>query len=183
MRRSIGVVIALASLSSLIAHRALGAPPEAAGVTRDVTPAPSEIPAIARQGVERMEAVGAGIREELRVTRAQRDVVKALCLSDKLTQIDVAIRAARERRQAAELALARSDTDQAAHELTILVALRQRADALRAEANQCLGTPDIIDEDRSVVDQSGDPGLPEEAVDYRGADVFIEPPSCVSCFR
>jgi hypothetical protein len=187
MRRWIGGV-ALASLSWLVAYEALAAPPQAepaatAGLAREVTPPLGELAALSQRSIGEMETLGAGIRDDLRAARAQRDVVKTLCLNDKLTQVDVAIRAARERRQSLELAVARSDADQAAHELTIISVLRHRVDAVRAEANQCIGTTDLVDEGETVTQPYVEPGLPEDPDGYPGGDVFIEPPSCSSCFK
>ena len=101
------------------------------------------------------------MRRQLETARAQRDVVKTLCLNDKLNQIDVAIRSARERRQALELAANRKDADLANHEFTILTVLRQRADQLTAEANQCIGQEAGFVGD-SAVTSTIDPNLPQE---------------------
>jgi hypothetical protein len=66
-------------------------------------------------------------------------VVKSLCLNDKLSQIDVAGRTAKDRQGALQAAAQRSDVELANHEFTIMTVLRQRAEQLVAEANQCLG--------------------------------------------
>src|SRR4051794_15540951 len=84
----------------------------------------------------RMEGVGVGVRKMLEEARRQRDVVKTLCLNDKLSQVDVAIRSARERRQQLEAAAKRNDVELSGHEFTILTVLRQRSEQLVAEANQ-----------------------------------------------
>jgi hypothetical protein len=75
-------------------------------------------------------------------------VVKSLCLSDKLSQIDVAARSARDRQAALQAAAQRNDLELSNHEFTMLTVLRQRAEQLTAEANQCLG------EDLSFVGQT-----------------------------
>jgi hypothetical protein len=113
--------------------------------------------------------------------RAQRDVVKTLCLNDKLNQIDVAIRSARERRQSLEAAANRNDTDLANHEFTILSVLRQRTDQLMAEANQCIGQEaGFVGE--SAVTSTIDPNLPvTDPSEYPTTDVITEPPACASC--
>jgi hypothetical protein len=89
--------------------------------------------------IARMEQASTTVRKQLEQARAQRDVVKTLCLNDKLSQIDVATRSARDRKGSLQAAATRNDTELANHEFTILTVLRQRAEQLTAEANQCIG--------------------------------------------
>src|SRR5208282_5107119 len=79
------------------------------------------------------------VRRQLERARTARDVVKSLCLNDKLSQIDVAGRTAKDRQSALQAAVQRGDQELANHEFTIMTVLRQRAEQLVAEANQCLG--------------------------------------------
>jgi hypothetical protein len=87
----------------------------------------------------RMDQAAASVRRQLEKARTARDVVKSLCLNDKLSQIDVAGRTGRDRQAALQAAVQRGDAELANHEFTILTVLRQRAEQLTAEANQCLG--------------------------------------------
>jgi hypothetical protein len=75
----------------------------------------------------------------LEQARSERDVVKTLCLNDKLSQMDVSIRSAKDRKAALAIAAGRNDQELCNHEFTILTVLRQRHDQLSAEANQCIG--------------------------------------------
>jgi hypothetical protein len=123
------------------------------------------------------------VRRQLETARAQRDVVKTLCLNDKLNQLDVAVRSARERREALQAAVQRSDADLASHEFTILSVLRQRSDQLTAEANQCIGQEAGFIGD-SAVSATVDPGLPEPTGwAPPGDNVIVEPPTCSSCIK
>jgi hypothetical protein len=79
------------------------------------------------------------VSKMLEEARGQRDVVKTLCLNDKLSQMDVAIRSAKDRKAALVVAAGRNDQELSNHEFTILTVLRQRHDQLTAEANQCIG--------------------------------------------
>ncbi len=90
-------------------------------------------------GLARMEQASASVSKMLGEARAARDVVKTLCLNDKLSQIDVAIRSAKDRKAALQSAVARNDQELSNHEFTILTVLRQRGEQLTAEANQCIG--------------------------------------------
>ena len=89
--------------------------------------------------VSRMEQASGTVSKMLEQARAARDVVKTLCLNDKLSQIDVAIRSAKDRKSALQAAVGRNDQELSNHEFTILTVLRQRGEQLTAEANQCIG--------------------------------------------
>lgn len=188
-RRLLGVVL-IGGLSLLVgtgiaAAQAGGgaAPADAqAGVARQVTLSPQEQVAQADAFVQRMESTRSSVRRQLETARTQRDVVKVLCLNDKLNQIDVAIRSARERKQALEAASARNDADLMNHEFTILSVLRQRADQLTAEANQCIGEEGVsIDE--AAVNVTVEDVPKEDPSQYPSTEVVIEVPSCSSCFK
>lgn len=89
--------------------------------------------------LKRIDAAARGVRRQLETARAARDVVKTLCLNDKLSQVDVANRSARDRQTALQSAVQRNDVELANHEFTIMTVLRQRIEQLVAEANQCIG--------------------------------------------
>jgi len=119
---------------------AASSPPDASvGMQRQVQLSPKEELTQADAFLSRMNVSGGNIGRQLEQARAQRDVVKSLCLNDKLNQVDVAIRSARERRGSLDQAVNRGDADLANHEFTILTVLRQRVEQLGAEANQCIG--------------------------------------------
>lgn len=160
------------------------APDATAGMTRQVTLSPAEELTQTDTFLARMDGSRNVVRRQLETARAQRDVVKTLCLNDKLNQVDVAIRSARERRQSLEAAASRNDVDLANHEFTILSVLRQRSDQLTAEANQCIGQEaGFVGE--SAVTATIDPGLPtQDPSEYPPlGNVIIEPPACSSCIR
>lgn len=171
---------------SVAAAQAQPAPPPAdasAGLSRQVNLSPAEQLAQSEAYLTRMDAARSTVRRQLETARSQRDVVKVLCLNDKLNQIDVAIRSARERRVALELAASRKDADLSNHEFTILSVLRQRTDQLTAEANQCIGQEAGFVGDTAVT-STIDPGLPEEdPSQYPETEVITDPPPCSSCFR
>lgn len=154
-----------------------------AGVTRQVNLTPAEEVAQSESTLTRMDSSRTTISQMLASARSQRDVVKTLCLNDKLNQIDVAVRSARERKQALEAAAKTSDADLANHEFTILTVLRQRSDQLSAEANQCIGREvDIIGD--NVVTSTIDPTIPAE--NPWSPDVFVvvaDMPACDSCYK
>jgi hypothetical protein len=99
------------------------------------------------------------VAKMLEDARTERDVVKTLCLNDKLSQMDVAIRSAKDRKSALVIAAGRSDQELSNHEFTILTVLRQRHDQLTAEANQCIGQESAF-LGATNVSFSVDPSLP-----------------------
>jgi len=154
--------------------------------------------------VERIKQVAEGMRGQLEQARAERDVVKTLCLNDKLSQIDVAIRSAKERQLALQSAVDRHDTEMSEHEFTILNVLRQRADQLVGEADQCIGEggvgaqsgetrvvtsvdPTIAGEENASLPQIDSPtvstgGGGGSSTDSSGSSgAVVVPPQCISC--
>lgn len=187
-RRLLGVMlvggISLLIGTGIAAAQAGGpAPPDpTTGVARQVTLSPQEQVAQAEGFVARMQTTRDSVRRQLETARTQRDVVKVLCLNDKLNQIDVAIRSAKERKAALESAAARNDLDLANHEFTILTVLRQRSDQLTAEANQCIGEEGVsIDE--AAVNVTIENLPQQDPSEYPEGDILIEVPSCASCFQ
>lgn len=153
-----------------------------AGLSRQVDIPPAQQLSQSEADLARMESSRDTVRRQLMDARAQRDVVKTLCLNDKLSQLNVAISSAQERHDALAAAVKRNDNDLATHEFTILTVLRQRSDQLTAEANQCLGE-EIGSPGNSSVTTTIDKNLPvEDPSDYPTFTLTTEPPSCMSCY-
>jgi len=118
----------------------------------------------------RMDQASATVRRQLERARTARDVVKSLCLNDKLSQIDVATRSAKDRQTALQAAVARNDAELSNHEFTIMTVLRQRAEQLTAEANQCLGE-EVAFVGQTQVQVEVNPNLPiEDTTSYPGGE-------------
>jgi hypothetical protein len=112
--------------------------------------------------LSRLDQAAGAVRRQLDTSRQGRDVVKSLCLSDKLSQIDVAGRSARERDAALQSAAQRSDIELANHEFAILTVLRQRTEQLGAEANQCIGEEvAFVGQTLVVMTEANVPGVDE----------------------
>jgi hypothetical protein len=132
--------------------------------------------------LSRMTQAAATVRRQLDTTRQARDVVKSLCLSDKLSQIDVATRSAKDRQTALQAAAQRNDVELSNHEFTMLTVLRQRTEQLTAEANQCLGE-DLAFVGQTQVETEYPQGLPsDDTTQYPATDppVVYVPPIPVS---
>jgi hypothetical protein len=130
----------------------------------------------------RLDQASGAVRRQLERARTARDVVKSLCLNDKLSQIDVAGRTAKDRLAALQAAAQRSDMELANHEFTIMTVLRQRAEQLVAEANQCLGE-EVAFVGQTQVTTEVNPDLPgEDTTTYpdTGYTFISGPPQAVS---
>jgi hypothetical protein len=153
------------------------------GMERQVALSPKEQLTQADMFMSRMNVTATNVRHLLEQARAARDVVKTLCLNDKLNQVDVANRSARDRRQSLDQAVQRSDADLANHEFTILTVLRQRVEQLSAEANQCIGEEAVLYGETKIV-TTIDPNLPnEDPSTYPDNPIISMPPPCASCIK
>ena len=129
--------------------------------------------------LQAMELGATTVRRQLEKAREARDVVKALCLNDKLTQINVALRSASERHGVLKLAVERDDVERSRHEFTVLEVLRDRIRTLVTEANQCIGEEaGFVGESRVTVDV--DPRIPQDDQLWPPDWPVITPPPTLS---
>jgi hypothetical protein len=153
------------------------------GFERRAQLSPQEELTQAEVAASRMEQAATTVRHQLEAARIARDVVKTLCLNDKLSQIDVASRSARDRQSTLQAAVQRGDIEMGNHEFTVLTVLRQRAEQLSAEANQCIGE-EVAFVGQTQVTTSIDPTLPgTDTTSFPSTDptLISAPPGCVSC--
>ncbi|MGE3669932.1 MAG: hypothetical protein AB7K71_09750 [Polyangiaceae bacterium] len=115
-----------------------GAPVDVAS-QKDENLSPDEQVKRADQYLGELERTASTIRKQLDTARQARDVVKVLCLDDKLNQVDVAIRSFKERQGSLKGAAERKDADTAKLHFSVIGVLRDRGRSLAAEANQCVG--------------------------------------------
>jgi hypothetical protein len=144
---------------------------------QQVNLSPEQMKTEAATYLPQMEQGQGTVRRQLEEARAARDVVKVLCLNDKLTQLDVALRSGRERYSAFMIATERGDSERSRHEFTVLQVLRDRAQELVAEAAQCIGEETgFVGDSRVTVDV--DPDIPADEPNVPPPDIF-SPPSDV----
>lgn len=153
--------------------------PAEIGTEREVSLTPQQMDAEARKYLPEMERGQAGVKHMLDQARQARDVVKVLCLTDKLNQMDVAIRSTRDRIAPLKTAAERNDVDRAKHEFTVMQVLRDRVKQLVAEANQCIGEETgFVGESRLTVEI--DPNLPPVDPSEYPPDQLESPPPVLS---
>jgi hypothetical protein len=152
------------------------------GLQQRVGLSPVEQASEAQEIIARMDTSRSTVRRMLEEARAQRDVVKTLCLDDKLNQIDVALRSARDRKGAIDGAAQRNDADLSSHEFTVLGVLRQRSEQLVAEANLCIGKEAEILGEAAII-ATVDPSIADEPAYYPPGIIIIEPPPTGSVIK
>ena len=100
---------------------------------------PDQMLTQARTALPAMDRAATAVRRQLATAREQKDVVKSLCLNDKLNQIDLAIRTATDRVSGLEAAVSANDPERSRHQYTVIMVLKDRVTTLTSEANQCIG--------------------------------------------
>jgi hypothetical protein len=87
------------------------------------------------------------IRKKSKQARENKDVVKFLCLNDKLNQADVLSQSAKDHIQSLSRAIKRNDIESARYEFEILHTFNSRMRSILQEVDQCIG------EDIGIVDK------------------------------
>jgi hypothetical protein len=172
--------LGVAAAQTAAATGAADATPPTTGASPDAVP-PQQMRAQAQTFLPQMDQSAQTVRRQLEQAREARDVVKVLCLNDKLNQIDVAIRAARDRMPVLTAALDKNDAENARHEFAVLQVLRDRVRTLVQESNQCIvEEAGFVGESKVIV--SIDPGIPSNDPTVFPSDtgVIFVPPAIVS---
>ena len=155
-----------------------GAALPAADNKGDMNLSPAQMRAAANQYLPTMEQSAQTIRRQLEQARESRDVVKVLCLNDKLNQVDVALRSTKDRLQSLSGAADHNEVERSRHEFTVIQVLRDRVRALSQEASQCIGEETgFIDEPKVRVEI--DPAIPKQDPTVVPVEPFISLPPYV----
>jgi len=95
--------------------------------------------------------------------RTDRDIIKVNCLNDKLTQVDVTLRSAREHQELLQNSVGLNNDGQRNHEFQLMNIFRSRSEVLETEARQCIGEETgTFDPTRTVIGVTIDPSITEE---------------------
>jgi len=172
-----GIVAMLAVVGALSAAYAQEAgPAPAAPAPADAEPTtPAAMLAEAKAALPIMDRSALTVRRQLTIAREQKDVVKALCLNDKLNQIDLAIRTANDRVGGLENAAAANDLERSRHQYTVVQVLKDRVNTLVSEANQCIGEETgFVGESAVTVEVEGVPNT--DPSEYPTNPILNQPP-------
>jgi hypothetical protein len=142
---------------------------------QDVNLTPAQMLQRARSFKPMMDNDAAAVQRQASDAKQKHDVVKSLCLSDKLSQIHVAVTTAAGRMDTLEAAAGKNDMDRAKHEFTIVQVLKDRSAALVSEANQCIGEETgFIGE--TTVTVTVDPSIPDTDPSTFPTDPLVSQP-------
>ena len=137
---------------------------------------PQQMLTQARGFLPAMDRAAAGVRRQLQIAREEKDVVKSLCLNDKLNQVDLATRTATDRVAGLEAGVAANDTERVKHQYTVILVLNDRVTSLVSEANQCIGE-DVGFVGESNVTMEIDTDIPEvDPTSFPNDPVISQPP-------
>jgi hypothetical protein len=126
-----------------------------------------------------MDRAAVIVRHQLQTAREQKDVVKSLCLNDKLNQMDLATRTATDRVAGLEAGANANDVERSKHQYTVILVLRDRVNTLVSEANQCIGE-DVGFVGESNVTMEVDSDIPDVDPSVFPEDPIISQPPVVS---
>lgn len=112
--------------------------------------------------IEEIQRIRRQVSDLLDQARQDRDIIKVNCLNDKLTQIDVTLRSAREHQDLLSTAVSINNDGQRNHEFVLMTIYRGRTTGLEVEARQCIGEGNGTFDTGSVVTVRVDRSIPTE---------------------
>ncbi len=157
-------------LFGLAACALLASPAGAQLSTGQSTTSDSEKLEAAADHVARMKAALKQVLGRVEEARNEKDVVKLNCANEKLTQIKALLRVAEQADIALHEAVANRDGGAEAEFSKVAIA-RAKIDALRGEADQCIGQLAYIVDEKTTVEVQQPSNLPESGTDaelFRG---------------
>jgi hypothetical protein len=143
---------------------------------QDLNLAPKEMLQKVQGMVPEMDQARATVASQLGDAKRKKDVVKALCLDDKVRQMKLATDTAKDRVVDLTSAVSQNDPDRSKHEFTVIQVLRERVQTLVAEAQQCIGEETgFVGNTEVTVDI--DPAIPDaDPSDFPDDPLVSEPP-------
>jgi hypothetical protein len=143
---------------------------------KDVSLSPKQMLERVHAVIPEMEKTRGVVAGQLADAKKKKDVVKALCLDDKVKQMKLATDTAKDRVVDLTSSVSQSDPDRSRHEFTVIQVLRERVQTLLAEAQQCIGEETgFIGNTDVVVDV--DPALPDaDPSDFPDDTLVSDPP-------
>lgn len=173
-------IATLTGVGMAVAQEGTGSAPPAAprevSGGADVTLSPQQMLDRVQAMVPEMEALRTSVTAQLTEAKKNKDVVKALCLDDKVKQMKLATDTAKDRVVDLTSAVTQNDPDRSKHEFTVIQVLRERVQTLVAEAQQCIGEETgFVGNSDVVVDI--DPAIPDaDPSDFPEDPLESEPP-------
>lgn len=147
---------------------------------REEAMSPAQQAEAAAAAVESASAACSAQSGALQGAKREKDIIRATCLDDKLSQCNANLQNMKRRQAALDEAIEQGDTGRANHEFTVINVLSQKFKMLAQAANQCVGQ-DLFETGDTQVKEEVDLFAPREnpSVTRRAADwpiPFIPPP-------
>ena len=166
----LGVLLAVSGLGYALAQGEEAAVDVEVDVVKveQIGPVVEEAPLTAREQAARAEqivaeagATCAGQADGLNTARREKDIIRATCIDDKLTQCNANLQNLKRRQAALNEATEANDNSRRNHEFTVIGVLGQKFKMLKQAANQCVGQ-DIYETGDTTVRPEVDPFAPDE---------------------
>jgi hypothetical protein len=164
------LVVAALAAAPAVAQQPAG-PRPAAPTPATSAPAVTAVPAGAAdkakasgQQLGRMRAAAKEVVGRAEAARAEKDVVKLNCVNEKLTQVKGLIKVAEQADIALHEALTAKDPA-ADSEFTKIGIAKSKVDALKGDAEQCIGQLAYIVDEKTTVEVQAPQGLPGQDED------------------
>jgi len=111
--------------------------------------------------LDHMRSLLKEVLKRLEEARQEKDVVKLNCVNEKLTQLKGLVRVGEQSEIALQEDVAKADEENARHEYAKIDLASQRAQQLRADAEQCIGQLAYVVDEKTLVTVEVPEGLPE----------------------
>jgi hypothetical protein len=171
----------LTGVGAAIAQDAPAAPaaPREVSGGQDVNLTPQQMLTRVKAYVPEMDQARVTVSAQLADATNKRDVVRSLCLDDKLKQMKLATDTAKDRTVDLTAAVSQNDQDRTKHEFTVIQVLRERVQTLVAEAQQCIGEETgFVGNTDIIVDI--DPAIPNTDPSESPEDPMVSEPPVLS---
>ena len=125
------------------------------------TASPEEQLAEAKRIAEQAKQTCGSQAQMLNAARRERDIIRATCVDDKLTQCNANLQTLDTHIQSLQESIKLGDNRRRKHEFTVVKVLEDKFSGLRQAANQCIGQ-DIFETGATTVTTEKDPNAPDE---------------------
>jgi hypothetical protein len=177
-------IVAMTGVGVAIAQEGGGPAPSSVGTKdvkggEDVSLNPKQMLEKVRGFIPEMDKLRASVAMQLGEAKKKKDVVKALCLDDKVKQMKLATDTAKDRVVDLTSAVSQDDPDRSKHEFTVIQVLRERVQTLVTEAQQCIGEETGFVGNTDVT-MDIDPAIPDADPSNFPDDTLVSEPPVLS---
>jgi hypothetical protein len=174
-RKRIARAVALGATAACLLIPRTARPQQPLKVEEQQLPAKEEL-SRASADLDRMRGWLKDVLQHLEEARKDKDIVKLNCVNEKLTQLKGLVRVAEQSEVALQEDIAKGDDGNAQHEYAKIDLATQRAQQLRADAEQCIGQLAYVVDEQTLVTVEVPEGLPEPDTNAPSSLTALNPP-------